>query len=206
MVASENADDGGPRQLAHDLLQSVAIVQSVVGALRAGEVPPGRLSEGLDMVGAEVDVMAVRLAQILDGPDAPLPFDLGDLAEQVVARVGPAYTGQIDIETESFSLVGDRLEWERALLNLIENACRAAGSNGKVVIRCRRTPEAGRVEVGDDGPGFGEGRVGRSSIGLAVVTRLVDALGGHLELRRSHLGGALIAIVVPASELVAPTA
>lgn len=204
MGETESAADD-PRQIAHDLLQSVAIVQSVLGAVRTRDLPPGRLSEDLDMVGAEVNVMAVRLARILEGPEPSLRFDVGDLAEQVVERISPTYSGQIDIEAESFDLVGDRFEWERAVLNLIENACRAAGSNGKVVIRCRRTAETGRLEVGDDGPGFGEGRVGRSSIGLAGVTRLVDARGGHLELRRSPLGGAQVAIVLPASELVDPT-
>lgn len=91
------------------------------------------------------------------------------------------------------------MEWERSLLDLVENACRAAGPDGKVSVRCFRTAESARMAVDDSGPGFGEALAGRSSLGMVAVSRLVDRHGGHLELRRSTLGGAQLTIVVPLS-------
>ena len=94
-------------------------------------------------------------------------------------------------------LHGDRVEWERCLVNLTENACRAAGPAGKVVITLYADEGNLCVSVGDSGPGFGASATGRASLGLVSVSQLVDQHGGHLELRRSPLGGAQVTIVIP---------
>ncbi|CAN5431980.1 hypothetical protein BH10ACT1_BH10ACT1_22660 [soil metagenome] len=187
------------RSLAHDLLQSVAIIQAIVTATRIDRPSPDRLDANLAMVEAEAQVMA-RLCQVqLDGPRPVESIDLAELSHRVVNRMQAAYAGQIECEAGDgpFQVVDDPLEWERGLLNLLENACRAAGPDGKVSVRCFRQDRSLHLSVGDSGPGFGEAPAGRSSLGMAAVSRLVDRHGGHVELRRSPLGGAQLAIVVP---------
>ena len=56
-----------------------------------------------------------------------------------------------------------------------------------------------RLAVDDGGPGFeaglvGAGRSGSGStgLGLSIVKRLTDSVGGHLVVERSHLGGARV--------------
>ena len=61
----------------------------------------------------------------------------------------------------------------RVLTNVVDNAARAAGSNGRVEISVAmmdRAPPRARLEVLDNGPGFGHGPPGAASLGLGVVT------------------------------------
>jgi signal transduction histidine kinase len=123
-------------------------------------------------------------------------------ATNVVERVGPTYPGELILDLDGLDgtgsgLRGNATEWERSLLNLVENGCRAAGPHGKVLVRCRSTDDTLTISVADSGPGFGQGSAGRSSLGMVGVMHLVEHHGGHLELRRSDLGGALLIIVVP---------
>lgn len=197
---TEAGDDHEGRHLAHDLLQSVAIIQAMVAATRASGPDDDRLDANLAIIEGEAQVMAKLCQRQIDGPPVLTPVDLGVVARQVVGRVKALYEGQIEVEVENGNahcLMGDSVEWERSLLNLVENACRAAGPHGKVSVRCSRSGDFGHLAVGDSGPGFGEAPAGRSSLGMVAVSRLVDKHSGHLELRRSALGGAQVTIVVP---------
>lgn len=196
--------DGDPdvvrRSLAHDLLQSVSIIQAIVAATRLSELDAEQLDANLAMVESEAQVMARLCQHHLDGPHTLGPVDVAAVTHDVVGRMQAVYTGRIEAEADDVRLAADdALEWERCLLNLVENACRAAGPDGKVLVRCFAQDDAVHVSVGDSGPGFGEAPAGRASLGMAGVSRLVDRLGGHLELRRSPLGGAQLTIVVPSS-------
>jgi signal transduction histidine kinase len=204
MVDEEHeGEDLEHRTLAHDLLQSVAIIQAIVTATRLTTPTPEQLDANLAMVEAEAQAMARLCQRQLDGARPVGPVDLGALAAAVVSRMQPVYEGEIDCEVQPgvrLQVVDDPLDWERSLLNVLENACRAAGRGGKISISCRRHQHLIHLSVGDSGPGFGEAPAGRSSLGMVGVSRLVDRHGGHLELKRSALGGAQVTIVVPARD------
>ncbi len=188
------------RRLAHDLLQSVVIVQSILAATRLSPPDADRLDSNLAIIATEAHHMAQLCQHHIDGPRHRLPIDVVQVVQGVVARVGAVYPGALEVEIEEdppTSLVGDTLDWERSLLNLLENACRAAGDDGKVSVRCFHTESSLHLVVGDSGPGFGEAPAGRSSLGMLAVSKLADDHGGHIELRRGELGGAQLSIVVP---------
>ncbi len=189
------------RRFAHDLLQPVAIVQAVVASMRASGSATGRGHDELSLIEAEVRTMAEMCQRQLDRARPPAQVDLGALIHDVVERMRIGYGGDIDTEisgTPSWAIYSDEVEWERSLVNLIENGCRAAGPDGKVVVSMYGDDDVACVSVGDSGPGFGASAAGRSSLGLVTVSQLVDRHGGHLELRRSSLGGAQVTIVIPA--------
>ncbi len=195
MTPDERDDEA--RRSAHDLLQSVAIMQALIGTLRATEaiVPPA--CGLLDHLQREVRLIAeVCERQLADGSVAHT-VDLAAVAEEVVDRSQLTYEGRITLETVDASIEGDPVEWHRCLYNLVENACRAASDDGKVEVRLSVTDGAIRIAVGDSGPGFGQAAAGRASLGLATVTRVVEGHSGHLELGESPLGGAQLTIVVP---------
>lgn len=189
------------QRLAHDLLQPVAIVQAVVAALRSPGSSTTSTQEALDLIETELRVMAEMCQQHLEGARPAAEVDLAAVIEKVVERMGMGYSGDIESAIEgrpSWSLHSDAVEWERSLVNLVENACRAAGPSGKVVVSMAVDGGTVCVSVSDSGPGFGASAAGRSSLGLVTVSQLADRHGGHLELRRGSLGGAQVTIVIPA--------
>lgn len=189
------------RRFAHDLLQPVAIIQAVVASLRGSGPAPARLDDNLTLIETELQVLAELCHRQLDEARPASLIDLPRIIGRVVERMRVGYDGDIEGEVGDdlpWPLYGDEVEWERSLINLTENACRAAGPGGKVVIAEYEDEGDLFVSVGDSGPGFGASATGRSSLGLVSVSQLVDHHGGHLELRRSALGGAQVTIVIPA--------
>lgn len=184
-------------RLVHDLLQSVAIVQAVVSMIRHDDRASESLREQVSLIERETQTIAAICQRARNRTAPPVLVDLSRVVETVVDRLQLAYPGDIAIETDDATLLADEVDWARALFNLVENACRAAGPAGKVIVSVQREENTVRVSVGDSGPGFGKGLAGTASLGLGTVSQVVDRHGGHLELRRSSLGGALVTIVVP---------
>lgn len=195
MISGEPPDDG--RRSAHDLLQSVAIMQALIGTLRASVDPDGATDALIDQLQREVRLIAEVCERQLDAASVTRDVDLALVAEEVVERSQLTYRGQIALETVEVAIEGDPVEWHRCLYNLVENACRAASDDGKVEVRLSVDDSTIRIAVGDSGPGFGEAVAGRASLGLTTVTRVVEGHSGHLELRESPLGGAQLTVVIP---------
>ncbi len=188
------------RQLAHDLMQSVAIIRATVAAHRLGG-PAASADSALLAVEREASVMAGLCEEELLGRPVAGRVQPGVVASTVVERMRTAYAGELLLDHDGLGpddvVWGSVREWERSLLNLVENGCRAAGASGTVRVVCAAADGLVTVSVSDSGPGFGEAPAGRSSLGMVAVMRLVERHGGHLELRRSDLGGAQLTMVVP---------
>lgn len=114
----------------------------------------------------------------------------------------------IDEET---SMIGHAGELHHVFLNLLDNAARATGSAGQLLVVGKRSGEWYEVSVGDDGPGIppellsqifepfvttreaGEG----TGLGLAIARDVVIQHGGTIEAGTSVLGGAEVKIRLP---------
>ena len=148
-------------------------------------------------------------------------FELADIVEPVLDR---SLAGQppdrisIDIPPDLPPVRVDEVYLGQVLANAIDNALKYAGPTAPVAIRACRVGEDGvRVTVEDGGPGVpdevlprlfekfyrvprkGEGSRRGTGIGLSVVQGLVDAMGGHVDARRSALGGLAIDIDLQAA-------
>lgn len=184
-------------QLAHDLLQPVATIRALVSLVQRDRSVSPAMHERLQQIEHEAELMASMCQRTLEGGSPVEPIDLGAVTRAVVERTRLTYRGDIRVETDEVRLLADEVGWRRAVANLIENACRAAGPSGKVMVSVERSLGQIRVGVADSGPGFGKGHPGTASLGLATVSSVVDRHAGHLELRRSDLGGALVVVVLP---------
>jgi signal transduction histidine kinase len=84
----------------------------------------------------------------------------------------------------------------RALLNVLNNATRAAGVGGRVTVTARRSGEHAWVQVSDDGAGFG--RIpGVNGYGMSVVGAAVGAAHGRLEIYSGPGPGTRVRLRLP---------
>ena len=98
---------------------------------------------------------------------------------------------------------------ERVLINLIENARRAAGAGGRVVVRARADDGEIVLTVEDDGPGiapelrsrlfrpFVTGRADGTGLGLFLVHRIVELHRGRVEAGDRVGGGTTFTVRLP---------
>jgi signal transduction histidine kinase len=98
-----------------------------------------------------------------------------------------------------------------AILNIILNACGACSEGGTISLTARADGKAAVFEVADSGPGLpphlkdylehsdaGSAPLGRrSGLGLWMVKRLCQELGGRVYALDSQHGGTLIRLVMP---------
>jgi nitrogen fixation/metabolism regulation signal transduction histidine kinase len=138
-------------------------------------------------------------------PPRLAPLDLKEVVESTL----PLYTGAVEKELHAAPAQADRDQIVQVLLNLLENARDAAGSDGKVTVRTRRSNGRVELEVADSGPGLSDEARSRlftpyfttktkgTGLGLAICHRIVSDHGG--EIRVANDNGAVFTISLPAS-------
>jgi signal transduction histidine kinase len=201
------------RAVLHDLRQPLAAVFALAEAARSvPEVPP-EARDCIDLLVEQAqEVASVAAAGLTDdgaapdgstgghaGPDDDGPVDLNRVLDSVVDSFAVTWTGRLQRAgwLGRLPVAGDRVTLRRCLVNLIENATRAAGPDGTVAVTVQRTGASVRIVIDDDGPGFG--RVPRrSGLGLDATRRAVEPLGGTLSTGLpSASGGARVALSFP---------
>jgi len=118
------------------------------------------------------------------------------------------------------ALLADRQQLRGAILNLLDNAVHATQDGDAIALGAAEDARTGvvRIAVEDAGIGIPEPQqhaalerfsrpgardAGGSGLGLAIAKAVAIAHGGSIEIDRSRsLGGALVAIVLPASCVV----
>jgi two-component system NtrC family sensor kinase len=153
----------------------------------------------------------------------PAPVDVARLVRHVGASC-EHIAGCDDIildlvTTDDVGLVwGVRDQLEQVLVNLVTNACHAAGPRGHVRVKaCRPSPGVVEFRVSDDGPGvpdtmrddifrpfFTTKRDGHGTgLGLAIVRNLVERHAGKIAVESQEMiGGATFVVTLPASPYV----
>jgi signal transduction histidine kinase len=198
--------DDAARGLLHDLGHQMTTLSYLVEAVRGDVVLP-------DDSGFRMELLSLEMTRMLDiiaseVPDTRQAEDVGavNLAaviSQVTELAGFAHEASVTMLPGP--LVGVEasaaLLW-RVLTNVVDNAARAAGPGGKVEVETRQEetragdPDA-VIDVTDDGPGFGNGPPGTASLGLGVVTTLLESCGGRLDVQVPEAGGTRIRITIP---------
>ena len=145
----------------------------------------------------------------------PRPVPLGLLIEHVVdlnAALAEEQGVAIELGELSDVLVrADPDELQRALLNLVSNAIDAMPDGGTLSLRVERGEGEVVVEIQDTGRGIAPEvqdklfepyfttRSSGTGLGLAIVRRVIEDLGGSVDLRNVEGGpGALARVTLPA--------
>lgn len=192
------------RVASHEIRQPVAVVLALAEAARVVPDASERVRWYLDRIIDETFTLAevARSVLVPNGDAAPggeERIDVVALIEDVLATFELTWTGTL-LRTgdPAGRLVGDPVLIRRAVVNLVDNATRAAGGAGRVVVDVRRIGERLVLSVEDDGPGFFYIE-SQSHIGLAVARRAFAEAGGTMAVAVSReLHGAAVRFSFPA--------
>lgn len=179
----------------HDLRQPIATIGALVAAVEGYPALPPEVRWHLEHIKTQVQELNELCACVLGaGPSRLVALD--EMVTQAAQNAEIAHGCHIDVTACEAWVFGDAVDLRRAVRNLLENACRAAASNG-VGIVVRHVDGDVRIEVSDAGPGFGAGPAGTASLGLRIVQGIVADHAGRVEIGTSTTGGAMVAIVLP---------
>ena len=182
----------------HDLRQPAACIQALVASLRAQPAGNGTTAWHLDRIEEQAVVMLSTVAAMLEGDCTEAQVtDLAVCVGDAVASIRLTSACDLVVRApERLMVAGSPTDLRRALVNVLDNACRAAGPTGRVALTVEQSATATRVVVDDDGPGFGSVET-HHLIGLSAAARGVQRAGGSLDIGRSAaLGGARVSLAL----------
>jgi hypothetical protein len=189
------------------------------------EPPTARQAERLQHVQRAGRHLLALIDDVLDlsrleaeAPDPAAATDLAAALQEVLPWVQPEALAaglQLDLQAPPTWVLGDARRWRQVLSNLLSNAIKYNRPGGLVQLRIGSSaPGWAKVLVRDTGHGLDEAQraqlfepfnrlgaersgVPGTGIGLTVVRRIVEGLGGHIELQSSPGLGTEVTLAVP---------
>ena len=207
--------------ISHDLRHSLAAIVANSEFLCDSHLTPAQREELYQEVRTGVNLMTDLIDSLLEFARTRESLNpaYGNLSETIqrsvqAVRLHPRHHNRsIDILCgPHVSGWFDQRKLERALYNLLLNACEAAPAlGGKVEITAGEISGAITIAIADNGPGIAEsirarlfhpfvsyGKENGTGLGLAVVQKIVQDHGGEILAERSAQGKTVFRIVLPA--------
>lgn len=180
---ADAADSAALRALFHDVANHMVTFSCLLEAIDAdfGLSPAGR--SHVSMMRAQTARMLALLKDSVDQGMRPTMVEVHGLVREVVSAAdtrGPAAV-TMDAAGERWLRTYPAALW-RVVANIVDNAVRAAGTNGHVVVTVHDGQRIVRIDVVDDGPGFGKVRGGTASLGLEIAAGLTEKCCGNLTI------------------------
>jgi len=165
----------------------------------------GEVTELTDLVN---ELVAAASGHLTDEPVEQV--DLGSAVSNVAKRVSRRRSRAVEVEAREPAIVmAPSSGLDRAITNLIENACKFDSSGGPILV----VVEGGTLSVLDRGPGipaddlplvfdrFHRSDAARampgSGLGLSIVRDVVEAQGGTVGAAQRNGGGAAVGFTLP---------
>lgn len=185
------------RQLCHDLRQPLTVIAAIIEGLDA---EPGLSVTGRQRLEQLLE-QTERLSQfVAGGLTAPhlVAVDLQRVVDGVARSRSVTFDGTLQVVGCDHPVVlGDAVLLDRALTNVLDNACRAAGPDGVVRVALWSGPDGVHVDVDDDGPGLGHSVQRGHGLGLLIAQSVLDQHGGTLQTAPGRLEGTRVRLWLP---------
>jgi signal transduction histidine kinase len=207
--------------ISHDLRHALAAVVANSEFLCDGRLTSAQREELYQEVRTGVNQMTDLIDSLLEfartreslNPAYASVVETVQRAMQAV-RLHPRHQGTlIEVHSNSESLAWfDSRKLERALYNLLLNACEAApSSEGRVEVTVGRSGSSVMIDVSDNGPGVADairdklfhpfvsfGKANGTGLGLTVVQKIVQDHGGKVFVERTSDARTVFRITIPA--------
>lgn len=206
--------------ISHDLRHSLAAIVANSEFLCDSHLTPVQREELYQEVRTGVNLMTDLIDSLLEFARTreSLTPAYGNVSETIqravqAVRLHPRHHNRIIDVLCGPQLSGwfDQRKLERALYNLLLNACEAAPPiGGKVEITAGESSGAISILVADNGPGIAEsirerlfhpfvsfGKENGTGLGLAVVQKIVQDHGGTIAVERTSDGKTIFRIAIP---------
>jgi signal transduction histidine kinase len=196
---SDGHDALAMRGLLHDIGHEISALSLLVDAVHEERGLPASARAPLQLLGQELGRLRDLISHEMAGGSAGGAVSLRPLATQLTQLADAASAASVRLlpGPEVTAEASPELVW-RVLANVVGNAARAAGAAGLVTVEIGQDTTA-TIDVTDDGPGFGNGPRGRTSLGLRVVTSLLASCGGTLDIYPARPAGTRVRIALPRS-------
>jgi signal transduction histidine kinase len=218
--------------IAHELGTPLNVIAGRVKMLRRGNVEPATNSEYLASVAEQAERMTSIIRQLLDFAGRRDPrtaaTDLRVIARAIQRLVEPIarkHDVEVALNAEGSAMaLGDPVQLEQVLSNLVVNGIHACARGGRVEIACgtlaepdangdgNETPKRAFLRVSDDGHGMDEETQARifepffttkdigqgTGLGLSVAHGIVLENGGSISVSSRKGQGSTFSVLLPA--------
>lgn len=206
----------------HDLRAPLRAIENLAAWIDedAGEVLPAESREHLALLQQRVQRMDRLICGLLDYSRVARglslqPVDVGEVVRHAMDLLDPAAGGfRFEVAQDFPQIDSDPLLLQQIIQNLLGNAVKHHHrDHGVISVGWRRWADQFVLKVRDDGPGIEPAHQERifeifqtlksrdeteaSGIGLSIVRKAVQALGGTIALRSPPEGGTEIEVALP---------
>ena len=206
--------------ISHDLRHSLAAVIANAEFLCESKLTPAQREDLYAEIRVAVNQMTDLIESLLEFSRTreslrPSYGDVRSAVERAVqgVKAHPEYQRmQVEITSEGLTEGWfDFKKMERALLNLLLNACEAApAGSGRSEVRLKRVGDNLEIRIADNGPGIAEavrdrlfepfvsyGKENGTGMGLTVVQKILQDHGGDVVVEQTAASGTTFRIDVP---------
>jgi C4-dicarboxylate-specific signal transduction histidine kinase len=205
-------------RVAHELRNPISGITVALRNLET-EIEEPEHVERVALIADEMDRVTRLLNSLLEKapgkPETPVRVNMtalvGDVARLFRYQLPPGVAVETDVEDAFCMLPRDTVR--QVLINLLKNSGEAIGGDAGVIgVEMKRTGNTCRLVVSDSGPGYPDdllkqgvrpfqtGKTSGTGLGMSVIQRLVQSVGGGIDLSRGPNGGAVTTVTLPCED------